>query len=634
MADPRRPPESDTERATHVDSDATSPGGGRSGTQKDPGSSKIEPGLLLGHTWVVEEFLGRGGMGEVWRCRHIELSTEHAVKIILPELSQEPNFVALFKEEARRLSRLASDAIVRYEGLFRDEWRRLYLVMEFVDGPSLSKVLEDDRLGVGEIRRLLERVALGLAAAHEHGILHRDISPDNIILPERDVDRAKIIDFGIAKSLDPSDITLIGNKFAGKQAFVSPEQAGLFGGQVDARSDIYSLGLVLAAAALGHGRRLDMGSSPASIIQKRMAVPDLREIPPGLRSLISWMLQSDPSQRPQSIRALLERDHLRPDNVGDMPAPRAYPSLRAEPAAQRPPSFAAVRPTSAVPLSIGSALSEPDEAPMRAARSRARRSGARWIWGALGIVLALGFAGAGGYYYYHGNPFLDLDAVVAEARGVASASGCALLDVTGSRTLSSADLRVGGMIGGAGERERLEAALKQIPGVGRVSDAAFTAPPSLCPILRTMAPLLLSQGPGMLQLELLDAPGSAAPSLEIVQNGASPAIVDVDAFWSNGTVSHLVSDKSLAPGQPLEIDGKTLAAAIPAEAHGPAMISGIAASGPPADIAASGLMLVPTQPPEDGGRYATALKAAVDAMMRGGKSSVTGAWHALQLRER
>jgi hypothetical protein len=290
-----------------------------------------------------------------------------------------------------------------------------------------------------------------------------------------------------------------------------------------------------------------------------------------------------------------------------------------------------------MPLSIGSALSEPDEVPMRAARSRARarRFGTRWIWGALGTVLALGLAGAGGYYYYRGNPFLDLDAVVAEARGVTSVSGCALLDITGARNLSSADLRVGGIIGGAGEKERLEAALKQIPGVGRVSNTAFSAPPSLCPILRTMAPLLLSQGPGMLQLERIDAPGSAAPSLEIVLNGASPAIVDVDAFWSNGTVSHLVSDKSMAPGQPLEIDGKTLAAAMPAEAHGPAMISGIAASGPPPDIAASGLLLAPTQQPlEDGARYATALKAAVDAMMRGGKSSVTGAWHAVQLRER
>ncbi|HUC63852.1 MAG TPA: serine/threonine-protein kinase [Stellaceae bacterium] len=632
MADPRRPPEPDAEAATHVDADATAPGGERSGTRKDTGGSKIEPGLLLGHTWVVEDFLGRGGMGEVWRCRHIELGTEHAVKIILPELSQEPNFVALFKEEARRLSRLLSDAIVRYEGLFRDEWRRLYLVMEFVDGPSLSKVLETGRLGVGEIRRLLERIALGLAAAHEHGILHRDISPDNIILPERDVERAKIIDFGIAKSLDPRDVTLIGNKFAGKQAFVSPEQAGLFGGQVDARSDIYSLGLVLAAAALGHGRRLDMGSSPASIIQKRMDVPDLREIPPGLRSLIGWMLRPDPSQRPQSIRALLERDHLRPDNLGDMPAPVAYPSLRSEPETQRPPSFAAVLPTAAAaPLSIGPALSEPDEAPMRAARARARRAGTRWIWGALGIVLALGLAGAGSYYYYRGNPFLDLDAVVAEARTVASTSGCALLDVTGARNLSSADLRVGGIIGGAGEKERLEAALKQIPGVGRVTDATLTAPRSLCPILRTMAPLVLSRGPATLRLARVDAPDStAAPALEIVQNGASPAFVYVDAFWSNGSVSHLVTNTVLLPGQQVEIDGKTLAAAMPAppEAHGPAMISG---------IAASGLLLTATQSPEseDGARYATALKAAVDAMMRGGKSSsFSGAWLALQLPEK
>lgn len=632
MADPRRPPEPDTEASTHVDADATSPGGGPSGVRKDTGGSKIECGLLLGHTWIVEEFLGRGGMGEVWRCRHIELGTEHAVKIILPELSQEPNFVALFKEEARRLSRLLSDAIVRYEGLFRDEWRRLYLVMEFVDGPSLSKILENDRLGVSEIRRLLERIALGLSAAHEHGILHRDISPDNIILPERDVDRAKIIDFGIAKSLDPRDITLIGNKFAGKQAFVSPEQAGLFGGQVDARSDIYSLGLVLAAAALGHGRRLDMGSSPASIIQKRMDLPDLREIPSGLRSLIGWMLRPDPSQRPQSIRALLDRDHLRLDNVGDMPGPGANPPLRPEPAVQRFPSSAVVPPVAATPLSIGPALNDPDDAPMPAARSGPRRSGMRWIWGALGIVLALALTGAGGFYYYRGNPFLDLDAVVAAARGVTSASGCALLDITGSRNLSSADLRVGGIIGGTGGKERIEAALKQIPGVGRVSDATLTAPPSLCRILRTMAPLLLSQGPSTLRLERGDAPdNTAVPSFKVVQNGASPAFVNVDAFWSDGTVSHLVKDQALLPGQQLDVDGNMFAAAMPPDVHGPAIISAVAASGPGPEILASGFLLAAKQPLEDGARYATALKAAVDAMVRGGKSSFAGAWYALEL---
>src|SRR5205823_1442271 len=83
----------------------------------------------------------------------------------------------------------------------------------------------------------------------DRGIIHRDLSPDNIILPEGDVDRAKLIDFGIAKSANPGDATVIGSAFPGKFSYAAPEQVGLFGGQVDARSDIYSLGPVLAAAA-------------------------------------------------------------------------------------------------------------------------------------------------------------------------------------------------------------------------------------------------------------------------------------------------------------------------------------------------------------------------------------------------
>src|SRR3546814_8806829 len=105
------------------------------------------------------------------------------------------------------------------------------------------------------------------------------ISPDNIILTDGKLDNAKIIDFGIAKLTDPSARTIIGDDFAGKYSYVSPEQLGMFGGKVDARSDIYSLGLVLAAAAIGEP--LDMGMSPLSVVEARRAVPALSRVPEG-----------------------------------------------------------------------------------------------------------------------------------------------------------------------------------------------------------------------------------------------------------------------------------------------------------------------------------------------------------------
>src|SRR5262245_25734430 len=267
--------------------------------------STIAPGRLLGHTYRIEALLARGGMGEVYRARHSELNTLHAIKIILPELANNPRIVDLFRREASVLRTVRNDAVVAYDGVFRDENRRLYLVMESVEGTSLSKVYKQRPLESEEVRRLLDRLADGLAAAHEKGVIHRDISPDNIILPGRDLSQAKIIDFGISKMADPEAKTIVGDDFAGKYSYVSPEQLGMFGGEVDARSDIYSLGLVLAAAAIGEP--LDMGMSPISVIEARRGVPDLSRVPADLRADLAAMLQPDPAKRPQSMRELIRK---------------------------------------------------------------------------------------------------------------------------------------------------------------------------------------------------------------------------------------------------------------------------------------------------------------------------------------
>jgi hypothetical protein len=268
-------------------------------------SSGLAPGSLLGNTYVIEALLARGGMGEVYRAKHIELGTEHAIKIMLPSLAEDPKIVQLFREEARKLGRLKNDAVVDYEGFFRDEHGLRYLVTEFVSGESLEQVLRRRSLEPDEVLRLRNRLALGLAAAHEMGIVHRDVSPENILLPEGSIDRAKLIDFGIAKSMDSAALTIIGSNFAGKYSYVSPEQVGLFGGEVDLRSDIYSLGLVLAAAAIGFGKKLDMGNSAPSVIAARQRLPDLSQVPASLRPVIAPMLEPRPNDRPPSMRALL-----------------------------------------------------------------------------------------------------------------------------------------------------------------------------------------------------------------------------------------------------------------------------------------------------------------------------------------
>ena len=265
----------------------------------------IPPGTLLVNTYRVERLLGGGGMGEVYLARHTGLGTLHAIKVIRPAMAMDRQVMDLFYREARVLRGVRHDAVVSYDGFVRDDQGRDYLVMEYAEGPSLADRLRRGPLSPRDVLALRDRLAAGLAEAHRQGAVHRDISPDNVILPGDRIEAAKLIDFGVCKLTDPSQETIIGSSFAGKYRYASPEQLGLFDGAVDARSDIYSLGLILAAAA--QGRPLVMGETVEAALRSRQTVPDLNGVPGSLREWLSAMLQPDPAGRPASMDALLER---------------------------------------------------------------------------------------------------------------------------------------------------------------------------------------------------------------------------------------------------------------------------------------------------------------------------------------
>src|SRR5689334_10270802 len=161
--------------------------------------------------------IGVGGMGEVYKGHEIQTGTAVAIKMLVPEMAENEAALALFRREASALHYLVHDAIVRYF-VFTVEptLHRPYLAMEFVDGKSLSEALADGPLELNALQRLIRRVASGLGAAHDRGIIHRDVSPDNIIIPHADFSRAKIIDFGIARLTQFGETTIIGSAFAGK----------------------------------------------------------------------------------------------------------------------------------------------------------------------------------------------------------------------------------------------------------------------------------------------------------------------------------------------------------------------------------------------------------------------------------
>ena len=475
--------------------------------QTAPGAQPTLPvgAALINGTYVIEEFLARGGIGEVYRARHSDHGTQHAIKVILPSLARDPTVVQLFIREARELGRTNNDAIVQYQGFLRDERGARYLVMEFVEGEPLGTMLRRGRLDPDEVLMLLDRVGGGLAAAHELGIVHRDISPENIIVPGRNIIRAKLIDFGIAKSADPNNQTLIGSDFAGKFSFVSPEQAGLFGAVIDHRSDIYSLGLVLAAAALGFGKKLDMGTSPASVVQARQRVPDLDELPPRLRPIIEHMLQPRPEDRPSSMRTLIDEAHRGPSR--DSGSTRG---TAAKPAAAKP-----------------------------AASSRARPSGGRQVvlWAGVAVLALLLVAGGALLWPKLSAP--SIEALRATLATTASGYGCADLSysVGDDRVMT-----VSGFVASEQERAGLRNTLAELSGVSRLDFDVRTRAWPYCEAL-TLLKSKVAGGPRGAAISLeprVAEPHPGSPLALDVRTSDFDGFVYIDYFQPNGEVLHLL----------------------------------------------------------------------------------------------
>jgi len=265
--------------------------------------SRRAPGTRLNGIFEIDQRIASGGMGEIYRGHAIETGDPVAIKVMRTDLADNAMALALFRKEASALHYIHHEAIVRYYVFSNDPGTgRHYLAMEFVDGQPLSELLRRGPLDFTAVRLLQERLAAGLNAAHQHEIVHRDLSPDNVLVPAGDLAKAKIIDFGIARSTRAGEGTIIGSGFAGKYNYVSPEQLGLFGGDVTAKSDIYSLGLVLAECLAG--RPIDMGGTQFEVLEKRRIVPDLRAIDPRFRPLLEKMLQPNPADRPDSMAAV------------------------------------------------------------------------------------------------------------------------------------------------------------------------------------------------------------------------------------------------------------------------------------------------------------------------------------------
>ncbi|MFI5834466.1 serine/threonine-protein kinase [Micromonospora sp. NPDC051300] len=296
----------------------------------------LSPGVQLGNRYRLDERIASGGMGDVWRGTDQVLGRTVAVKSLLPALLDEPGFAERFRGEARTMATINHPGVVDVYDFGSDQ-QIAFLVMEYVEGDALSATLgRVGRLTPARTMALLAQAADALHAAHEKGIVHRDVKPGNLLV--RPNGTLVLTDFGIARSELVGQLTAAGSVL-GTASYISPEQAT--GAVATPASDVYALGVVAYQCLAG--RRPFEGENPLEIAMKHVrdnprALPG--DIPPQVRAIVERAMAKDPAARWPSAAALaivarqaklaLSQQARGGRPISGVPASPAAPSARAQ----------------------------------------------------------------------------------------------------------------------------------------------------------------------------------------------------------------------------------------------------------------------------------------------------------------
>lgn len=258
------------------------------------------PGTVLAQRYRLDERIGGGAMGEVWRGADTALDRTIAVKIVRPELLDEPGFRERFLTEARTMARIKHHGVVAVHDYHSDP-ALAFLVMEYVEGEALSRRLHrSGRLDPVRTMNLIAQAADALQAAHDKGVVHRDIKPGNLLVTADDT--LVLTDFGIARSAASTPLTATG-AVIGTPSYLAPEQ--VLGKPATPLSDVYALGVV--AYECLNGRRPFDGENPFDVAMKRVREPPptmTGDVPTGVLAVVERALAADPAKRWPSAATL------------------------------------------------------------------------------------------------------------------------------------------------------------------------------------------------------------------------------------------------------------------------------------------------------------------------------------------
>ena len=233
-------------------------------------------GMTLAGKYRIDARLNEGGMGTVYRGTHVLMEKTVAIKVLRPALAADEKIVARFSREARAASRISHPHALSVTDFGEDETGHVFLVMEFLSGKTLKQVVRDEGpLPLARVVDITRQVGDALSAAHAEGVVHRDLKSDNIMLLDTvSGDHAKVLDFGIAKINEPEGGVDTGltapNLVIGTPQYMSPEQCSQET-EIDTRSDIYSLGVILFEMLVGHVPF--SGDSPTMVMMKHLQEP-------------------------------------------------------------------------------------------------------------------------------------------------------------------------------------------------------------------------------------------------------------------------------------------------------------------------------------------------------------------------